>query len=179
MTPTPVVPAETNAGGVLPALNNPYHARARVARSRRERFLHRLSEASTGRRRVLAVHEGQTVRFKGKRDVAQMVWLAARCVGRWPSGAPLALAPLADDPQFATGTTSLGDDPGGLACPLGAHVRRANPRDDVKPYPAAESLSMSEAHRLLRRARMFGPTLFNPKNLGVRRPTRVAPRCSR
>ena len=50
----------------------------------------------------------------------------------------------------------------GLSCPLGAHIRRSNPRDDIKPYPAAESLSMSEAHRLLRRARVFGPPLFDP-----------------
>jgi hypothetical protein len=44
-------------------------------------------------------------------------------------------------------------------------VRRTNPRDDIKPYPAAESLSMSEAHRFLRRARVFGPTLFDPTDL--------------
>jgi hypothetical protein len=48
-----------------------------------------------------------------------------------------------------------------LSCPVGAHIRRANPRDDIKPYPAAESRSMSEAHRLLRRARVFGPALFD------------------
>jgi hypothetical protein len=54
------------------------------------------------------------------------------------------------------------EDPAGLRCPIGAHIRRTNPRDDVKPYPAAESLSMTEAHRILRRARVFGPTLFDP-----------------
>lgn len=26
-----------------------------------------------------------------------------------------------------------GRDPGGFACPMGAHVRRANPRDVIRP----------------------------------------------
>ena len=88
-----------------------------------------------------------------------MIWLASRCVGRWPSGAPLVLAPGADDPRIRPPRRLPVPvvTPTGLACPLGAHIRRTNPRDDIKPYPAAQSLSMSEAHRLLRRARVFGP----------------------
>ena len=108
----------------------------------------------------------EAVRASGKQDAPALVWLASRCVGRWPSGAPLVLAPLADDPQLRDRNDFLyRDDPDGLACPIGAHIRRTNPRDDIKPYPAAESLSMSEAHRLLRRARVFGPPLFDPTDL--------------
>jgi hypothetical protein len=92
-----------------------------------------------------------------------MIWLASRLVGRWPSGAALALAPNADDPSIRDRNDFLyRSDADGLSCPLGAHIRRANPRDDIKPYPAAQSVSMSEAHRLLRRARVFGPALFDP-----------------
>ena len=47
-------------------------------------------------------------------------------------------------------------DPLGLACPLGAHIRRANPRDSLDPQPAA-SLDASDLHRLLRRGRSYGP----------------------
>ena len=138
----------------------------RAARSRLERLLRRLSEASTGRRWVLGVHEAETVRFKGNADAGPHGLAGGTCVGRWPSGASLALAPRADDPQLRDRNDFFyRDDPDGLACPLGAHVRRTNPRDDIKPYPAAQSLSMSEAHRLLRRARVFGPTLFDPKDL--------------
>ena len=98
----------------------------------------------------------------GVPDIARTVWLASKCVGRWPSGAPLVLAPDADDP-------ALGDrddffyagDADGLACPLGAHIRRSNPRDGLKPYPAPQSLSMTEAHRLLRRGRVYGAPLFD------------------
>ena len=34
-------------------------------------------------------------------DGAEEEWLAAKMVGRWPSGAPLALAPDTDDPNWA------------------------------------------------------------------------------
>jgi hypothetical protein len=104
-----------------------------------------------------------------------MVWLASRFVGRWPSGAPLILAPDADDPrQGSRDDFFYGADADGLSCPLGAHIRRANPRDLLKPYPSAESLSMSAAHRLLRRARAFGPPLFDPHILQA--PTAIANR---
>jgi hypothetical protein len=35
----------------------------------------------------------------------------------------------------------------------------------IKPYGTKESLSMSEAHRLLRRGRVFGPLPFDPRIL--------------
>lgn len=83
--------------------------------------------------------------------------LAAKIVGRWRSGAPLVLAPDADDP--GTKYADFGyhaEDPRGLACPLGAHVRRANPRDALPPKPGSErSLRLTDQHRLLRRARSY------------------------
>ncbi|WP_051274963.1 Dyp-type peroxidase [Cellulomonas sp. URHD0024] len=91
-------------------------------------------------------------------DEAKGEHLAARIVGRWPSGAPLALAPTADDP-------ALGDvndfgyhdvDPIGLRCPVGAHVRRVNPRDSLPPRPGTDaSLRGVRPHRLVRRGRTY------------------------
>jgi deferrochelatase/peroxidase EfeB len=95
------------------------------------------------------------------------VWLASKCVGRWPSGAPLILAPDRDDPRLAERDDFFyADDPDGVRCPLGAHVRRTNPRDALKPYPSQQSLSMTESHRLLRRGRAFGAPLFDARVLG-------------
>jgi deferrochelatase/peroxidase EfeB len=92
-----------------------------------------------------------------------MVWLASKMVGRWPSGAPLVESPQRDDPARATNDQfGYGADPTGLACPIGAHIRRSNPRDDLKPYPSEQSRHMAEAHQLLRRGRVFGPTAFDP-----------------
>jgi Dyp-type peroxidase family len=91
----------------------------------------------------------------GPADPAERAAFAAKMVGRWPSGAPLVKAPdqdavaLADDNDFA-----YRDDPRGLACPIGAHIRRANPRDSLGSDPA-DSLRTSDRHRLLRRARSY------------------------
>ena len=91
-------------------------------------------------------------------DRAAQVRLAAKMVGRWPSGAPLALAPAEDDPVLAEANDFgyFGEDQDGLRCPIGAHVRRANPRDSLDPQPgSAESIAVGKRHRLLRRGREY------------------------
>ena len=61
--------------------------------------------------------------------------LAARMIGRWKSGAPLALAPLADDAELGRRPDRNNDfdysrDPFQRRCPYGAHIRKTNPRAD-------------------------------------------------
>ena len=86
--------------------------------------------------------------------------LAAKIVGRWRSGAPLMLAPEHDDPGIAADPRRVNDftyhqeDPRGLRCPLGSHIRRANPRDSL-----ADQLVDPTIHRALRRAFTYGPML--------------------
>jgi len=84
--------------------------------------------------------------------------LAAKMVGRWRSGAPLVLSPEGDDPRLGT-ANEFGyhqHDERGLRCPIGSHIRRANPRDSLDPDPgSAESLEVTDRHRLLRRGRRF------------------------
>jgi Dyp-type peroxidase family len=81
--------------------------------------------------------------------------LAAKLVGRWRSGTPLALAPERDlrsgrkpkdDNDF-----EFGDDPDGLKTPRFAHIRKVYPRD-AKP-PGEEE---AERHRIIRRGIPFG-----------------------
>ena len=52
------------------------------------------------------------------------------------------------------------EDPSGLACPFGAHIRRANPRDTRFPGSSEEIASVNR-HRLLRVGRIYG-SLFDP-----------------
>jgi Dyp-type peroxidase family len=88
------------------------------------------------------------------------VALAAKMVGRWPSGAPLVAAPAGDDPAHATanGFGYARIDPDGMRCPIGAHVRRSNPRDSLDPNPGTpDSIAVNRRHRLLRRGRRYGP----------------------
>jgi Dyp-type peroxidase family len=96
----------------------------------------------------------------GSSDRERSTWLASKMVGRWPSGAPLTLTPEVDDPTLAAGndfTYQYGDE-FGLRCPIGAHVRRAHPRDSLDPFPGTErSVALDRRHRLLRRGREYGP----------------------
>jgi Dyp-type peroxidase family len=84
--------------------------------------------------------------------------LAAKMVGRWRSGAPLVLAPDQDDPELGADPLRNDDylydavDPQGLRCPLGAHGRRANPRDTA-------GVLAVQRHRLLRSGSLYGPKL--------------------
>jgi len=96
-------------------------------------------------------------RADGPPDAAHRTAFAAKMIGRWPSGAPLVKAPDHDDPALSDDNDfAYRADPLGLACPVGAHIRRANPRDSLPAGPAA-SLDTSDLHRLLRRARSYGP----------------------
>lgn len=88
------------------------------------------------------------------------VHLAAKMVGRWPDGAPLVRSPEEDTPELAALNDFAyhNDDADGLRCPLGAHIRRANPRDSLDPRPGSEaSVALVKRHRILRRGREYGP----------------------
>lgn len=86
--------------------------------------------------------------------------LAAKIVGRWPDGTPLALSPDAPDASISSAAHRInafgyGDDPGGLKCPLGAHIRRANPREDEGFFDGR----LTNRHRIVRRGRAYGKPL--------------------
>ncbi|MFG2919418.1 Dyp-type peroxidase [Kitasatospora sp. NPDC048298] len=84
--------------------------------------------------------------------------VAAKIMGRWRSGAPLALAPQHDDPALGADphrrNTFLyeSDDPAGFKTPGGCHIRRANPRD-------AAVAGEVRLHRMIRRGAVYGPPL--------------------
>ncbi|KAJ7255242.1 fungal peroxidase [Mycena rebaudengoi] len=81
--------------------------------------------------------------------------LGARMVGRWKSGAPVDLAPLADDPV-------LGADPNrnnnftfaGVTdqsrCPFSAHIRKTRPRSDL-------GTPEDSSHHIMRAGIPYGP----------------------
>jgi Dyp-type peroxidase family len=97
-------------------------------------------------------------------DPAGAARLAAEMVGRWPSGTSLVHAPEGDDLDPARDGNAFGYhdlDQDGLRCPLGAHVRRANPRDSSKKNPE-QALRSANNHRLLRRGRHYGLPIADP-----------------
>jgi deferrochelatase/peroxidase EfeB len=111
--------------------------------------------------------------------------LAAAMLGRTRAGEPL-VAPAAQPiPGVGTGAEQVrlngftyDADPSGARCPLGAHIRRANPRNADLPrkpsgvlaslaallgfgnrHPRDDVKSSVRFHRLLRRGREYGPGL--------------------
>jgi Dyp-type peroxidase family len=82
--------------------------------------------------------------------------VAAKLVGRWRSGAPLTLAPDVDNPALGADPQRNNDfnyanDPLGRQVPLGAHIRRMNPRETK-----LTRLTDVNIHRVIRRGTTFG-----------------------
>jgi Dyp-type peroxidase family len=84
--------------------------------------------------------------------------LAAKMMGRWRSGAPLALCPFHDDVELGADPRRNNDflfeldDAAGFKTPGGSHIRRCNPRD-------ATIAGVARLHRMIRRGTAYGPTL--------------------
>jgi Dyp-type peroxidase family len=83
-------------------------------------------------------------------------WVGARLMGREPDGTPL-IKRGTDAPKGDARNDFLYhyEDRFGLACPIGSHVRRANPRDSLGPDPDT-ALRLSKMHRIIRRGRPYG-----------------------
>jgi len=92
-------------------------------------------------------------------------WLAERVIGRTIDGHLLcpggAVLPPDRDGEPQNDFRFKRDDPEGAGCPLGSHVRRANPRDSLARDVASAQTLLDAAnnHRILRRGRKFGTTL--------------------
>jgi Dyp-type peroxidase family len=94
---------------------------------------------------------------------------AAKLVGRWRNGTPLTLSPATKDLRSPVGDFGFQEnDPQGFGCPVGAHIRRTNPRDSrpVDPHPTLQSgaepgleATLALRHRLLRRGIPYGRPL--------------------
>ena len=95
--------------------------------------------------------------------------IAAKLCGRWRNGVPLALSPETPDPTLPvekynsfdyTPTEALPDaydDKRGYRCPIGAHIRRMNPRHAV----VAGNSGLKR--RIVRRGLPYGPP-YDPAN---------------
>jgi len=85
--------------------------------------------------------------------------LAAKVVGRWPDGTPLVTHPDKPDPSFDATMRHANDfrysgDLDGRRCPIGAHIRRSNPRDALGFEGA-----LTFRHRMIRRGMPYGTPL--------------------
>lgn len=102
----------------------------------------------------------------------ECVQLASKMVGRWPNGTPITLS--SERPSEGKEPTDeflyAEKDALGHGCPLGAHIRRSNPRDSMPDNKPEKSIEIANRHRIIRRGRNFGPPLapsFEPEDLMV------------
>ena len=82
--------------------------------------------------------------------------LGPQMVGRWPDGSPLVKFPEGPEHGPGRGINDFRyqrDDPFGRRCPIGAHIRRANPRD-------TNHRDQARRHRLFRRGISYGGPLL-------------------
>ena len=101
--------------------------------------------------------EDKTKNPDGSVNEEAKIKLAAKCIGRWPSGASLVVFPD-KDPGGAPDNDDFGYadlDPDGFRCPFGSHLRRNNPRDTFRWYNPKQSLKVSRRHRIIRRGRNY------------------------
>jgi Dyp-type peroxidase family len=96
-------------------------------------------------------------RAPSKDPAALEDWIAARIMGRWKNGTSLAMHPDRPGAGEPDNAFMFGcDDPDGLRCPFGAHIRRANPRDSFEPGSRVQ-LGITNRHRILRVGRNYEP----------------------
>jgi deferrochelatase/peroxidase EfeB len=109
--------------------------------------------------------------LQSNKDKIDPELLAAKICGRWRNGVPLVLSPDTDSPPSGISLEQLNDyeyvnadgsgDPKGLRCPVGAHMRRINPRGQPVTGQGQPGGS-NNTHRLIRRGMPYGPN-YDPK----------------
>ncbi|WP_316636105.1 hypothetical protein [uncultured Flavobacterium sp.] len=111
--------------------------------------------------------------------------MAAKMCGRWRDGTPLVVSPDKEDKSLGEPSTKnfnftnfnyltpspnqQGDqssDKLALKCPYAAHIRRANPRDDINVKGNDDN---AETHRIVRRASPYGPVYDPAEKPGIQR----------
>ena len=129
--------------------------------ARPQRQLPRLPPAAAGRRRLLALPRRGDAAPDGSSDPQARLRLAAKMVGRWPSGAPLALAPDARRPELADandfGYHERRPPRGRAARSARTSAARTRATRSTRARAASKSLAINRRHRLLRRGREYGP----------------------
>ena len=100
---------------------------------------------------------------------ASKEWLAAKLMGRWRDGSPLARYPDRSPPApDLKAEFDYSDDALGLRCPLTAHIRVANCRAQPLSY-ANQRRFPNGSPRLIRRGFSYGPKLLGSDDDGVDR----------
>lgn len=151
--PTPTVIAETDRANVLPALPVPGKPNLKDFGKNGTYLVYRKLYQDVAKYRQYFQE-----RFPSDQQAAQLA--QAKMVGRWPSGTPLLLSPEKDNPHLTHKNHFYYQekDPHGFRCPMGAHIRRTNPRDSLTE-DRDESLRNVSRRQIIRRGVSYGNPL--------------------
>jgi Dyp-type peroxidase family len=153
--PSPSVPAADDPQGILPRFADGALPNCRDLGANGSYLVYRKLEQDVPGFWRFA--EENSRRPAGAVDHEEMIRIASKMVGRWPSGAPLVLAPNRDEPSLRHDNRfTYESDPQGFACPIGSHLRRANPRASLAKNTPEDSFKTANQHRILRRAASWG-----------------------
>jgi Dyp-type peroxidase family len=104
--------------------------------------------------------------LQANKDKIDPELLGAKMCGRWRNGVPLILSPDTDSPAGGVSPEQLNNfeyvnadgsgDPKGIRCPIGAHIRRLNPRGQPVAGQGQPGGS-NNSHRIIRRGLPYGP----------------------
>lgn len=159
--PSPTTPAEFDAEGRLLAIDadgQPVDGRAATHDFGRNGsfVVIRQLEQHVERFNDYCREEAANLRGSGTYDFEAVdeEWIGARIVGRWKNGSSLTRNPDGPGRELDNEFTYGAEDPQGLHCPLGAHIRRSNPRDSLGTDIDTQ-LRISKRHRILRAGRSY------------------------
>ncbi|MGN6764635.1 MAG: cytochrome P450 [Rhizobiaceae bacterium] len=160
--PSPTVPKAQDGKGMLPALETGPEEQLFDKKARMRDFgrngsfmVVRQLEQHVSTFNAYCRHAADLAQKETGNAKLDPQWIAAKMVGRWQDGSSLVRNPngrpnRGPDNDFAFAA----EDPQGLQCPLGSHVRRSNPRDSLGSDPEIQ-LRINNRHRILRCGRTY------------------------
>ena len=126
----------------------------------------RLPQAAHGRRRASGATSPTTCE---RTPAARSCWRprssGAGATARRSRARPSGRTPRSPPTRRASTTSPSPTTRTGLRCPVGAHIRRANPRDAEGFFDGR----LSNRHRIIRRGRPYGPAAARRRDRGRRR----------
>jgi Dyp-type peroxidase family len=159
---SPTVPEAQDRAGILPALETGQEEQLFGKKETMRDFgrngsfmVVRQLEQHVSTFRTYCRHAADLARKETGNPKLDPEWVAAKMVGRWQDGSSLVRNPNGrPDREPDNDFAFAAEDPQGLKCPLGSHVRRSNPRDSLGSDPETQ-LRINNRHRILRCGRSY------------------------
>ncbi|MBK8457075.1 MAG: hypothetical protein IPL47_08215 [Phyllobacteriaceae bacterium] len=155
LPPSPILPADIDSDGLLPETTGPDQSRHRDFGRNGSFLVVRQMEQDVAGFDDFCAATAKAIAKSHPTLAASPEWVGAKMVGRWKDGSTMIRNPEHKPGRPADNDFLFGsEDPQGLGCPLGAHVRRSNPRDSLGNDRETQ-LTLANRHRIMRVGRPY------------------------